>query len=151
MRTFGNTSSGAAMSSSPNRHLSWRWVAVLAAVGLIGLPIAAAGALGTQYQEDACIEIYEDLPFRGDGRFHAFEDKWWVPGIVMHCKVLRHGGGPIERTYVNWEGAIGAGFFLIGFTAASAGILGLVDPRRAALITATCVVVCLAAVVIWFA
>lgn len=109
-----------------------------------GLGIAGTGS-------DACTELYEEAWSDADARIHAITDKFEIPYIFSRCRAVRHGAPPVERTYFNWVGTVNAISFVVGVFFASAGILGLVDRRRAALVTAACVLICFAMVVIFFA
>jgi hypothetical protein len=74
-----------------------------------------------------------------------------IETVAVRC-ISRQGGEVVaEETRFNWIGVTTAIFFPIGVFFASAGILGLVDRRRAALITSACVVICFSMVVIFFA
>ena len=73
-----------------------------------------------------------------------------IPSVLTTCEYELRDGTVIENTEINWEGGISAIFFPIGVFFASAGILGLIDRRRAARVTAACVLICFAMVVVFF-
>ena len=140
------TSTGSQTRQRPDR--GWLWIWVLAAVG-VSLGPAAIGLIATE--DDACVELYEETAGTGPGRFHAFDDRSSIPYIYTHCTVIRHGAPTVERSKINWTGLINGISFVLGVFFGSAGILGLVDRRRAALITVACIAICFAMVVIFFA
>ena len=68
----------------------------------------------------------------------------------MRCIDVREGVERVDHR-VNWTGVINGISFLVGVFFGSAGIVGLVDRRRAAIITGASVLTCFAMVLIFFA
>ena len=119
---------------------------MLAAVVVFGLYGVGGALYGTG---DLC----GDAPLEGpDGesiRHNEFDNI--IETVAVRC-ISRQGGEVVaEETRFNWIGVTAAIFFPIGVFFASAGILGLVDRRRAALITSACILICFSMVVIFFA
>lgn len=118
------------------RSYGWRWVAVAAAVLIVGAPVALAGLYATG---DLCEPPYGGL------------DENIIETVIVRCS----GQGPdlqrIEETRINWLGGVAALAFLVGIFFATAGLVGVIRLRWATIATTSCAVVCLALVVIWFA
>lgn len=113
----------------------WRWVAVATAVLLVGAPIALAGLYVTG---DLCEPPY--------GGF----DHNMIETLIVRCSGQRPNLERIEETRINWLGGFAALGFLVGTFSATAGLAGLIRPRPAAITTASCSILCLALVVVWF-
>ncbi len=73
-----------------------------------------------------------------------------IDGVAEQCRIELRDGSVVERTDINWEGTISAIFFPLGVFFGSAGILGLINRRLAALVTLACVAICFTMVVIFF-
>jgi hypothetical protein len=97
-------------------------------------------------------DLCGDEPLEGPGGKPVGHNEFdnIIETVLVRCQAVQRGETIAEETRFNWVGVTAAIFFPIGVFFGTAGILGLVDRRQAALITAACVAICFAMVVIFF-
>jgi hypothetical protein len=121
----------------------FRWLFVAAAVGLIGLPVVLGGLY---VSGDLCEPPYGE----GDRRLTGERYENVVETLVVRCVASYPGGREVEETRVNWLGGGAALAVLVGTFFGAAGLAGVIRRRPAAITTASCALVCLVLVAIWF-
>jgi hypothetical protein len=124
--------------------VSGPWIAVVAAVLLVGVPVALAGLYATG---DLC-----DPPYGSrDSRLAYERYENVVETVVVRCTAVYRDGTQLEETRINWIGSSAALLFLIGAFFGIAGVFRAMPLKRAAAVTGMCATICFALVVIWFA
>jgi hypothetical protein len=111
---------------------------------LLALPVALTGVYVTG---DLCEPIAG--PNGSVAVDTGFDDA--IPSVLTTCEYRDRDGTTFEETKFNWLGTIAAIFFIVGVYFGAAGILRLIDLRRAVIITGACVLVCVSMVVTFFA
>ena len=122
--------------------MTWRWLGVGACVLFIGAPVAFTGLHATG---DLCGWPHADR----DPRLVEQRHENVVETVVVRCIAVYADGTELEETRVNWLGGGAALAVLIGIFSGSAGLLGTIRRRPAAVTTGSCTAVCLVLVFVW--
>ena len=96
---------------------------------ILAIPVTLVAVNGTG---DLCGEPF-DSPGRTTVYPSGFDDT--IPSVLTTCEATDH-GTEFRDTRFNEEGTIGSIFFPVGVFFGSAGLLGLIDRRRAFIATA---------------